>query len=103
MAHPVGPGSPGGPGGPGSPGGSGNFPIGGSANEVPPGPPLPADNPWVKNMAILFPHVPISELQMYAAKFQANMFQALNNQISSDLKKARAAARKFKESIEGND
>lgn len=85
------------------PGGGGSSPIGGGANAIPPGPPLPADSPWVKNLAILFPNVPIGELQMYAAKFQSNMFQALNNQIASDLKKARAAARKLKEAIEGDD
>lgn len=85
------------------PGGSGNHSIFGGQETVPPGPPLPANDPWVKNLAVLFPGAPLAEVQMYAAKFQANMFQALNNEISRDLKKARAAAKKFKESIEGND
>ena len=82
------------------PTGSGSSSAGGKAGEVPPGIPLPADDPWVKNLATLFPNVPLGEIEQYAAKFQANMFQALNAQIQRDLKKARAAARKFKESID---
>jgi hypothetical protein len=82
--------------------GSENSPIGGNQNMLPPGPPLPPDDPWVKNLAMLFPGTPLAEIQMYAAKFQANMFQAVNSQIARDLKKAREAARKFKESIEDN-
>jgi hypothetical protein len=83
------------------PGGGGNT-TGSNQNVMPPGPPLPADDPWVKNLAMIFPNIPIPVLQMYAAQFQANMFQAMNNQIATDLKKARAAAKKFKESIEDN-
>lgn len=82
------------------PTGSGSPSAGGKAGEVPPGIPLPANNPWVKNLAVLFPGVPLGEIQMYAAKFQENMFQALNNEIQRDLKKAREAAKKFKESID---
>ena len=78
----------------------GNPSIGGSSGSVPPGPPLPADNVWVKNLAILFPQVPLGEIQTFAAQFQTNLFQALNAQIASDLKKARAAAKQFKDSIE---
>ncbi|MGH2639771.1 MAG: hypothetical protein ACRDF4_10935 [Rhabdochlamydiaceae bacterium] len=84
-------------------GGSNSSPWGSDQNSIPPGPPLPADNPWVKALALLFPGVPLGEIQMYAAKFQANMFQALNNEINRDLKKARAAAKKLKDAIEGND
>jgi hypothetical protein len=84
------------------PGGSGNASIGGGQASVPPGPPLPADNVWVKNLATLFPQVPLGEIQTFALQFQTNMFQALNSQIASDLKKARETAKKFKESIEGN-
>lgn len=80
----------------------GGFSASNAANMMPSGPPLPVDNPWVKNLAILFPNVPIGELQLYASKFQQNMFSALNNEIQRDLKKAREAARKFKESIEGD-
>jgi len=82
------------------PTGSGIPSAGANQGEVPPGIPLPADSPWVKNLAILFPGVPIQELQMYAGKFQENMFKSLNNEIQRDLKRAREAARKFKESIE---
>jgi hypothetical protein len=46
---------------------------------VPPGPPLPANNPWVKNLATLFPDAPVAELQKYAAKFQSNMFRQPNS------------------------
>ena len=91
------------PAGPSGPTGSPNLNFGGGATAMPPGPPLPPDNPWVKNLAILFPGAPLGEIQMYAAAFQQNMFQALNTEISRDLKQARAAAQKFKESIEGND
>jgi hypothetical protein len=74
----------------------------GSTDSIPPGPMLPPDDPWVKNLAILFPNAPLAEIQAYAAQFQKNMFAALNNQISHDLKQAREAAKKFKESIEDN-
>ncbi len=92
------------PAGPAGPTGSPNLSLGGATpGSLPPGPPLPADNPWVKSLALLFPDIPISTLQTYAAAFQQNMFQALNSEISRDLKQARAAAKKFKDSIEGND
>ena len=87
-------------------GAGGSTPSGvppGGTDIPPPGPPLPPDDPWVKALAILFPNVAIGELQLYAGKFRDNMFQALNNQIQSDLKKARAAAKKLKDAIEGND
>ena len=86
-----------------NPTGSPNLNFGSGATVMPPGPPLPPDNPWVKNLALLFPGAPLGEIQAYAGAFQQNMFQALSNQISRDLKQARAAAKKFKESIEGND
>lgn len=84
--------------------GSSGSPTGGffsnnEANMMPSGPSLPANNPWVQSLAKLFPNVPIGELQLYAAKFQQNMFSALNNEIQRDLKKAREAAKKFKDSI----
>jgi hypothetical protein len=85
--------------GPGGPGSAGYSLPSGSPSEMPPGPPLPADDPWVKGLAVLFPNVPLGELMMYASKFRDNMFQALNSEISRDLKKARKTARKFKESI----
>ena len=75
------------------PGGGGKPGIFGGQDTVPPGPPLPANDPWVKNLAFLFPGAFLAEIQMYVAKFQANMFQVLNNEISRDLKKARAAAK----------
>lgn len=67
----------------------------------PMGPPLPVDDPWVKSLAKLFPSVPIGELQLYAAKFRDNLFQALNSQIQRDMKRAKETARKMKEAIEG--
>ncbi len=76
--------------------------IGGSSNVPPMGPSLPADSPWVQNLAQLFPNVPIEQLQAYAAQFQANMFSALNNQIAHDAAQAKEAARKAKEAIEDN-
>lgn len=82
------------------PGGSGDTPSPGeAAGALPSGPPLAADDPWVKGLATLFPNAPLGELMMYAGKFRENMFQALNSEISRDLKKARETARKFKESI----
>jgi hypothetical protein len=82
---------------------SGSFPSSNDPNMPPPGPPLPINDPWVVALQRLFPNVPVAELQLYASKFRDNMFQALNSQIQRDLKKARESARKFKESIEGND
>jgi hypothetical protein len=76
--------------------------FGGPSNVPPMGPPLPADNPWVQSLAQLFPNVPIEQIQMYAAQFQANMFSALNNQIAHDAAQAKEAARKAKEAIEDN-
>lgn len=64
------------------------------------GKPLPLDSPWVKSLAILFPNEPVAELQFYAAKFQQNMFSALNHEIQQDEKKAKERARKFRESID---
>ena len=61
---------------------------------------FPIDSPWVKSLAILFPNTPIAELQFYAAKFQQNMFSALNHEIQQDEKKAKERTRKFKESID---
>ncbi len=84
--------------------GVGNVPIGNNQNSngLPPGPPLPANDPWVKNLSMLFPNVPLGIIQSYAASFQSNMYQALNNQIAHDLKKARERAKKFKDSIDDN-
>lgn len=64
---------------------------------------LPASNPFVRFVKILFPGVGDQDAQMYAARLQSNMFQMLNDQIKKDQEKAKEAARKFKESIEGND
>lgn len=75
----------------------------GNQTSIPPGPMLPPDDPWVKNLATLFPNAPLGEIQKFAAQFQKNMFDAMNNAISTNLKRAREAARKFKDSIEGND
>lgn len=74
--------------------------FGGPSNVPLPGPPLPADSPWVQNLAQLFPNVPIEQIQAYAAQFQANMFTALNNQIAHDAAQAKEAAQKAKEAIE---
>lgn len=62
------------------------------------GKPLPADDPWVINMAKLF-NIPIPEAQLFAGKFRDNMFQWLNSQIKADMKRQHEAAQKFKESI----
>ncbi len=78
-------------------------PIGGSKDVLAPGKPLAPGDPWVKNLASLFPNAPLGELMKYAGAFRDNMFQAMNSQISRDLKKAREAARKFKDVIEGRD
>ena len=86
--------------GPTGPSRGGMFSAQGS-DVVPPGPPLPANSPWVKALAQLFPHVPVGELELYAAKFRDNMFSALNSQIQRDAKAAKRAARQFKESIRG--
>lgn len=71
--------------------------------EMPPGKPLPADDPWVKALQTLFPNLPQAEVQAYAGQFRDNMFQALQNEINRDLKKAKAAAEKAKRAITGDD
>ncbi len=71
--------------------------------EMPPGKPLPADDPWVKALQTLFPNLPLPEVQAYAAQFRDNMFNALQNEISRDAKKAKEAAQKAKDAITGND
>jgi len=73
------------------------FPEG--ANSPPPGPPLPPNNPWVKQLALLFPNVPIGELALWASTFQRNMFSAMNSEIQRCLRAAKRAARQFRESI----
>ena len=83
------------------PAGDSRWGLGGKTS-IPPGPPLPADDPWVKSLAALFPNAPLPEIQAFAGQFKANMYASMNAQISQDLKRARAAAQKFKESIEGN-
>lgn len=81
--------------------GSGNGFFG--DKEIQPGPPLPLNNPFVQGLKTLFPSTPIGELQQYAYKFQQNMFQWVGNEISRDLQRARKAARKLKEALDGND
>ncbi|MGD0664936.1 MAG: hypothetical protein ABSA17_04315 [Rhabdochlamydiaceae bacterium] len=74
----------------------------GNKASIPPGIPLPADDPWVKALALLLKR-PIAEVQPYAKQFRDNMFAALNHQISEDLKRAKKAAQEFKRSIQGNN
>lgn len=66
------------------------------------GQPLPPNDPWVRALATLFPSVPLGELTLFAGKFRDNMFSAMNHAIQEDLKRARKAAQKMKEAIEGN-
>lgn len=68
---------------------------------IPPamGKPLPADDPWVINMANMF-GIPIPEAQLFAGRFRDNMFQWLNSQIKHDMQKQHEAAQEFKKSID---
>jgi len=59
---------------------------------------LPEDDPWVKAMVQMF-KTPLPEARLFAGRFRHNMFQWLNNQIKADMKRQKAAAQKFKESI----
>ena len=70
-----------------------------AAGELPPGPPMPADSPWVKSLERMFPRENSATLAQYASQLSANMMRMLSSQIAHDLKKARERARKMKEAI----
>ena len=71
--------------------------------ELPPGKPLAADDPWCKSLRILFPHLPETEIQEYASRFRDNMFNAIQNEIKRDAKKAKEASDRLKRVAQGQE
>ena len=71
--------------------------------ELPLGPPMPLDSPWVKSLQQLFPRENPELLSKHAAQLCSNMTRMLSSQIARDVKKAREAAQKMKDAILGRN
>lgn len=71
--------------------------------ELPPGPPMPVDSPWVESLQHLFPKENPDLIRKHAAQLLSNMTRMLSSQIARDMKKAREAAQKMKNAILGID
>ena len=69
------------------------------SGELPPGPPMPLDNPFVKSLERMFPKESSEELSGYASKLSDNMLGMLKSQMARDLRQARERARKMKEAL----
>jgi len=59
-------------------------PFNPGAGEMPPGKPLPPNNPWVKALLQMSPGISIGEAMVYASRLQDNMYKMLQNQIKED-------------------
>lgn len=55
-----------------------------SSNEMPPGAPLPPNDPWVKALEQMCPGIPQGEAMLYASRLRDNMFHMLQNEIKQD-------------------
>ena len=73
------------------------------AGKMPPEKPLPADDPWCKNLKILFPNLPETQIQEYAGRFRDNMFNAFQNELKREAKKQKEAAEKLKRVAKGEE
>ena len=71
--------------------------------EMPLGPPMSLDSPWVKSLQLLFPRENIELLSKHAGQLQTNMTRMISSEIQRTLKKARATAQKMKDAIMGRD
>jgi hypothetical protein len=71
--------------------------------ELPLGPPMPLDSPWVKSLQQLFPRENPQLLSKHAAQLLSNMTRMFSAQIARDVKKAREAAQKMKDAILGRN
>lgn len=71
--------------------------------ELPLGPPMPLDSPWVKSLQQLFPRENSQLLCKHAAQLCSNMTRMISSQIARDVKKAREAAQKMKDAILGRN
>lgn len=71
--------------------------------ELPLGPPMPVDSPWVKSLQQLFPRENPQLLCKHAAQLCSNMTRMISSQIARDVKKAREAAQKMKDAILGRN
>lgn len=71
--------------------------------ELPLGPPMPLDSPWVKSLQQLFPKENPELLSKYAAQLCSNMTRMISSQIARDEKKSRERAQKMKDAILGRN
>ena len=69
--------------------------------ELPPGPPMPMDSPWVKSMQRFWPLENQKELSEHASNLLSNTMRMLSNQINRDTKKAKETAQRMRDAILG--
>ncbi len=69
--------------------------------ELPPGPPMPMDSPWVKSMQRLYPLENPEVLSKHASDLLSNTMRMLSYQIKRDAQKAKETAQRMKDAILG--
>ena len=67
--------------------------------ELPLGPPMSQDSPWVKSLVQMFPRENPDHLSKSAPQLLSNMMRMFSSQIARELKRARETARKMKEAL----
>jgi hypothetical protein len=67
------------------------------------GKPLPADDPWVKGLAQMFPGAPLADVQKFASTFRDNMFRSVGAMIEKMQKKSHEMQQKVKRMILGQE
>jgi hypothetical protein len=70
--------------------------------ELPPGPPMPMDSPWVKSMQRFWPlEKNLEELCKGASNLLSNTMRMLSYQINRDAKMAKETAQRWRDAIHG--